>query len=66
MAEVNEQALFATLKKQIPINAIGEVEILDVEDRMQKPGALALPAKPFRTLHHRAYRQNRFCLRLNC
>ena len=38
VAEVNEQALFATLKKQIPINAIGEVEILDVENCMQKPG----------------------------
>ena len=38
VAEVNEQALFATLKKQIPINAIGEIEILNVENCMQKPG----------------------------
>ena len=36
VAEVYEQALFATLKKQIPINTIGKVEILDIEYGMQE------------------------------
>lgn len=37
VTEVNEQALLSAFKKQIPINAIGEVEVLDVENRMHKP-----------------------------